>query len=45
MSTLWYLFLNTHNEGILSKLVEFIDLIMNTFEHRSSWDTEDIVHD
>ena len=37
--------LNSHNKGILSKLVEFIDLIMKIFEHRSSWDIEDIVQD
>ena len=36
---------NSRNKGILSKLVEFIDLIMKIFEHRSSWDIEDIVQD
>ena len=37
--------LDTHNKSILSKLIEFIDLIMKIFEHRSSWDTDDIVQD
>ena len=30
------------NKSILFKLVEFIDIKLNIFEQRSSWDTEEI---